>query len=145
MKSALKRFLCVVALPCLASLVSHAETVTWTDTAGGTWSTPANWSPNKVPVAADTAQVTNAGTYLVTLDSAAAVTHLQVGAASGTQTFRLTPAGSLTVSGTAAFGTNAPLEWTGGTLAGAGTFQVAGPLTLSGAADKTLVQSRLQT
>ncbi len=145
MKSVLKRCVNFLAVLCLASLGVRAETVTWTNTAGGAWSLAANWSPNKVPVAADTAQITNSGTYLVTLDSAAGVTHLQVGAASGTQSFRLTSAGSLTVTGTAAFATNAPVEWAGGTLAGTGTFQISGPLTLSGAGDRTFVQARLQT
>jgi len=116
MNSVLKRCAHLLAVLCLGSLGVHAETVTWTNTAGGAWSLAANWSPNKVPVAADTAQITNSGTYLVTLDSATEVTHLQVGAASGTQTFRLTPSGSLTVTGTATFATNAPVEWTGGTL-----------------------------
>jgi hypothetical protein len=56
MKSVVKCFVRVLAVVCLGLLVGHAETVTWTNTAGGAWSLAANWSPNKVPVAADTAQ-----------------------------------------------------------------------------------------
>jgi hypothetical protein len=42
-----------------------AATISWTNTAGGNWNATNNWSPNTVPGAADTALITNAGTYAV--------------------------------------------------------------------------------
>jgi len=56
-----------------------AATLTWTNTLGGNWSVAANWSPHAVPGAADTANITTAGTYTVTLDANATVTALTLG------------------------------------------------------------------
>ena len=38
-----------------------AETLVWTNTAGGNWSQASNWSPNVVPSIADTAEITTEG------------------------------------------------------------------------------------
>ena len=43
----------------------EAATYQWTNTLGGNWYQGANWSPNFVPGASDTAYITNAGTYTV--------------------------------------------------------------------------------
>lgn len=74
MNSVLKRLLLVLSCACSGLFRGQAETVTWTNTAGGTWSVAANWSPNKVPAAADTALITTPGTYLVTVDNPALAT-----------------------------------------------------------------------
>lgn len=42
-------------------------TTTWTDTAGGSWDTPASWSGGTVPGIDDHACITTPGTYTVTL------------------------------------------------------------------------------
>ncbi len=67
---------------------------TWTHTAGGSWSTAADWSKAKVPSSTDVACITKAGTYTVTLDTSVDVKGLVVGktasATSGTQTLLLT-------------------------------------------------------
>ncbi len=49
-------------------LPSQANAYTWTNTSGGYWSNPNNWSPNQVPSTNDTAVIAIAGTYSVTLD-----------------------------------------------------------------------------
>ena len=56
----------VLALLALGNL-AHCTTITWTNPAGGGWNTAANWNPNSVPGATDTAIITNAG-VTVTLD-----------------------------------------------------------------------------
>ena len=43
----------------------EAATYQWTNTLGGSWYQATNWSPNFVPGSADTAYITNAGTYTV--------------------------------------------------------------------------------
>ncbi len=64
---------------------SSALTTNWTNASGGSWHTPGNWS-NGVPTTADTANITLAGTYTVSITSAATVEVLRLGAVSGVQT-----------------------------------------------------------
>ncbi|MGH7989930.1 MAG: beta strand repeat-containing protein, partial [Limisphaerales bacterium] len=47
-----------------------AESVNWTNTAGGNWSVPNNWSPNKVPGQFDDVGISTPGTYTVIMDPA---------------------------------------------------------------------------
>ncbi len=47
--------------------LAHCATLTWTNTASGNWGNAANWNPNQVPGATDTAVITGAG-VTVTLD-----------------------------------------------------------------------------
>src|SRR5205085_3270620 len=68
-------------------------TITWTNIAGGNWSSPANWSPNQVPGASDNVLITAAGTYTVVMDVGTTVASLTVGAGggpSGVQTLGIT-------------------------------------------------------
>ena len=119
----------------VAGFSIHAATITWTNTASGTWNTAANWNPNRVPGAADTAIITNAG-VTVTLDISPTVGGVILGTnGPGTVTLSLNgqtlslngpltvnPSGSFTVDSGALLGTNAVLSgtigWTGGTLGG---------------------------
>lgn len=83
--------------------VVDAAQITWTNTAGGDWSDPANWSPNQVPGPADTASITNPGTYVVTLITNGTVGSLVLGGAgSGAQTLQASgfvlTAGSVSVN-----------------------------------------------
>src|SRR5437016_919721 len=50
---------------------ASAESVYWTNSLGGLYSGPSNWSPNGVPVASDSVSFTNTGTYALTVDVAA--------------------------------------------------------------------------
>ena len=129
---------------------ASATTYTWTNTAGGSWSAAANWSPNGIPGSGDTALITTSGTYAVGLSAPVTVNVLTVGTinGSGTQSFststqNLTVQSSLVVTNTGAFtlagGTltvNGTIQglvtWTGGQF-GSGP----GPLTL--ATNATLV------
>ena len=104
----------------LAVQPGHAATVTWTNAAGGNWNVPANWSPNRVPGSSDTAAFPDVGgSYAVTLNVAASVSGVLVGATGGanTQIFSsssqtLTVNGIIQVNSTGAFNLN------GGTLGG---------------------------
>jgi hypothetical protein len=84
--------------------------ITWTNVAGGSWNVPTNWVPARVPNATNTAIITNAGSYTVTVDADAAVSNLLVGLNGAPVTNQLTvyPA-SLTVGSNATFATNATL------------------------------------
>src|SRR4051812_44794734 len=47
---------------------SRADSIYWTNSAGGLFSTRSNWSPNLLPTLPDTVQFTNANMYLLTVD-----------------------------------------------------------------------------
>jgi len=65
--------------------------VVWTNTAGGNWNSPANWSPNQAPSLTNTASIAAPGNYTVTNDvGALAVANLIVGGGgSGVQSLLL--------------------------------------------------------
>jgi hypothetical protein len=79
--------LTLAALLCMA-VSTRAATLVWTNTAGGNWNVAANWSPNQVPDSTnDTAEVTAAGAYTITLNVNTILNTLTIGgAASGVQT-----------------------------------------------------------
>ncbi len=83
----------------LASLATQAATITWTNSASGGWNTAANWNPNVVPGANDTAIISRAG-VTVALNSDTTVRAIVLGT---------NGAGKVT------------LNWTGGVLAGSMT------------------------
>ncbi len=113
------------------SIIAALNVNAWVNAAGGTWSTAANWSRGTVPVATDTVQIKQSGTYVVTVDVDAAFARLDVGAPSGTQTLSVT-AGTLT-AGNGAFGANTVLDLGGtGTIAGAGTLSLEGAFNWTG-------------
>src|SRR3954452_14060273 len=100
----MKHLLSLVSI--LFCATAPAADIVWTNLAGGTWGTAVNWSPNQVPTSADTAWLTNNGTYTVTLNVAAVATNLVLGGISGTQTlnhtagiFALGDGGSSSASG----------------------------------------------
>src|ERR1039458_3022520 len=72
----------------LSAECSQATTIAWTNTAGGLWSVPANWSPNSVPGSSDDVFITANGSYSVTLDPGvgANINSLTLGALNGQQT-----------------------------------------------------------
>jgi hypothetical protein len=123
----------------LTSSWSFAATFTWTNTAGGNWTTAANWSPAGPPTAADTALITTSGTYTITNSAAGVASVLTLGGATGTQTLLLS-GGSLTL-GTASTGNaQAVVNITGGTLGGVGSLVLAGPMNWSGGTITNSVQ-----
>jgi hypothetical protein len=78
------------ALFALAPSAAHASgcTDSWTNTAGGSWFTGANWSKEAPPGPEEEACITAPGTYTVTMNqnSGVTVTALTVGGESGRQT-----------------------------------------------------------
>ncbi|MEY4386589.1 MAG: hypothetical protein RLY20_1872, partial [Verrucomicrobiota bacterium] len=144
------RILSLLSLLAICQQNIKATDIVWTNTTGGNWNVAANWSPNTVPGATDSAIITNSGTYTVTINAASTVTNLTLGGISGTQTLAnasfvltlndasfvgtngvfamdagatLTGNGNLTVQGI--------LNWTGGTMSGSGRTIVTNGATLN--------------
>src|SRR5438552_3477061 len=145
---ALPAILVAVALLAIFITPCHPSTITWTNSASGGWNTAANWNPNSVPGAADTAIITNAG-VTVSLNGATTVGGIILGTNGvGTVTLSLAgqtlalngpltvnPSGSFTVDSGALSGNSASAKlsgtvgWTGGRLAGILTMAGNGTLT----------------
>lgn len=71
----------------LAATTARPATYNWNNALGGDWFLPENWTPSGVPGAADTANITQPGTYTVTITTGAvSVVRLNLGGASGLQT-----------------------------------------------------------
>ena len=81
------------------SLQSRAATLVWTNTAGGNWSTAANWTPNVVPATGDSVFITNSGTYTVSFNTSVNLASLTVGDTNATGIQQLSNlGGALTVT-----------------------------------------------
>src|SRR5215467_8497898 len=115
---------CVFAALIVAAFSGRGATVSWTNTSGGVWSSPANWSPNIVPGFLDNAQITAAGTYTVTIDTNVSVASLTLGGSSGAQTLT-NYIQSVAITNSCLVGAKGILSLGGGTLSG-------GPITLQG-------------
>ncbi|MDX1420727.1 MAG: hypothetical protein R3181_12225, partial [Rubricoccaceae bacterium] len=121
---------------------AHAQcTTSWTNAGGGLWSDAGNWDDG-VPDAADDACLTLDATYTVDLDVDATVNSLTLGAMSGanTQALAIGPFDDLTVLMPSTITADGEIVWSGGSLngPGAGVFNNAGLITLTGASVKTL-------
>lgn len=66
--------------------------ISWTNAAGGNWSTPGSWSLGRVPNATDSVVINLTGTYTVALNMTVTAAFITVGGGSGTVT---TVAGSV--------------------------------------------------
>jgi hypothetical protein len=108
-----------------------AATVSWTNLNGGNWNVATNWSPNQVPGSADTALITAAGAYTVTLNTSPTVNSLTLGGSSGQQTLA-TAGNTLTWTNVGAINSNGVLDLNGGALAGSGLLTVSGQLAWTG-------------
>src|ERR1039457_5689633 len=118
---------CFALLVMAGWISARGATVIWTNTAGGNWNAPANWSPNQVPGASDTALITTPGTYAVTLDTSPTVADVTLGASSGVSTQ------SLFINGQVFTITNALVTSRGVVnLNGAGYITVNGSYTVAG-------------
>ena len=75
-----RKFGMIAAVVLLSSLTGvYADTITWTNTAGGSFQTAANWSPtNRIPGGLDTAEFkqSSASAYTVTLEDHVSVTNV---------------------------------------------------------------------
>jgi photosystem II stability/assembly factor-like uncharacterized protein len=111
---------------------TRAANIVWTNLSGGNWSAATNWSPNQVPSDSDHAVITNAGSYMVLVDTPAAIDALTVGGTSGQQTLSNFVA-TLTLNGPGSVGTSATFALSGsGVLAGNGDLTVAGRFEWTG-------------
>jgi hypothetical protein len=135
------------------------STVTWTNAAGGDWDTPSNWSSGSIPTAADDVQILTAGItvthsasrndFVHSLNSKAAVTLSsgQLYLATPSTVVALTMSGSGgTIDGPGNLTITGMLTWTAGTMAGNGTTNANGGITLNGngqSASETLSSRRL--
>ena len=113
------------------AITAAANVNAWINQAGGNWSSVANWSKGRVPLATDTITIRQSGSYTVTLDANGTFARMDVGGTSGTQTLAV-PANTLT-AGNGAFSANGVLALSGtGTITGAGTLTVAGAFNWTG-------------
>jgi hypothetical protein len=150
-------FLTLLLMPGMNLL--HASTLMWTNTAGGSWGEPLNWSPHKEPAAADDVFISTDGTYTVTIDSGASANNVTLGAANGTQTLVIRtnyPAwvnfqcnGGISVQTNAEFVMDYPITcsgltiygkvtWLSGNLSTPVTIAAGGNLTVTGGKSKYL-------
>ncbi len=134
-----------MVLAWLVGLVSpglRAADLVWTNAAGGSWSTPVNWSPNQVPGANDNAFITNQGTFTVTIAADANVNSIAVGGSNGAQTLALA-GGTFVIGSTGTIGPRGILAFSAGTLGGAGDVTVNGTLNwlagIMGGTGRTIV------
>src|SRR3569833_88723 len=87
MKRYTRVFFCLLLGLILGSSSANATVKNWTNTAGGNWFDPLNWSPNGVPSAADSGTITNYGTYTVLGSTGLVSTAVfTIGGGSGKQT-----------------------------------------------------------
>ena len=86
----------------------------WTNTAGGSWETPTNWSDGAVPTISDTVCITAPGTYTVTVSGGMSGTEtvggLTLGAGSGTQTLDIAGTATLRAYGTTTNGLGSTID-----------------------------------
>src|SRR5438445_2143220 len=123
-----------VVLSLLAALGdSRADIITWTNRSGGNWSKAANWDPNQVPSANDTALITLATYNIVTLDISVTVSNLTLGGDSGLHELAINGA-TLTISGLGTITSNGVCNLASGALKGGGLLTVEGALKWSGGA-----------
>src|SRR6516165_9308878 len=127
---ALKNILLAVVVWFITNTPAHSATILWTNTLGGNWNVPANWSPNQVPGAADNANINAAGTYAVTVNVNSSVNSLILGgAASGLQTLQ---ANSFTLGATtASVNSGGVLALTNSAFTGALTIANAGLVSIN--------------
>src|SRR5690349_17105904 len=70
----------------LSTLASSAATKTWTNPLSGNWNVATNWTPSSVPTNTDIVDITNVGTFTVTITSDVNIYGLRVGGDTGVQT-----------------------------------------------------------
>jgi hypothetical protein len=110
--------LAILAAALILARPVRAADIVWTNLAGGNWSVAANWNPNQVPGAGDTAYLTNSGTYAVTNNGTRTIGGLVVGGDSGTQTLAQVGSYTLTLNGAGRLGANGRFLLNLGTFTG---------------------------
>ena len=133
-------FLTTLALLSAGAAGAQTCTTSWTSASNGSWSDASRWSSG-VPTAADTACVTQGGTYTVSGPTGAiSVGALVLGGANGAQTLTLSQ--GLTLGAIGTIRANGVLEWAneylnGGTLTNEGLVRLTGATTNRGVRGET--------
>ncbi|MBK7908725.1 MAG: hypothetical protein IPJ78_19565 [Gemmatimonadetes bacterium] len=105
-------------------------TIAWANPSGGLWSVAANWNLNRVPGPSDVVAIALGGTYAVTLDVSPTIAGIEIGTgAGGTQTLQATSR-ILTVAGDVIVGPQGAFDFTNASIAGVGTLNNDGLVTL---------------
>src|SRR6188768_2408926 len=104
---------------------ARAAEIYWTNISGGNWNVAANWNPNIVPGAGDTALIVSNGTYNVTVGANIAVGSINIGAASGVQTINAASK-IITVNNSVVVNPGRKVQFSQGTLSGGGVFMNEG-------------------
>ena len=119
------------------TFTANATIKTWTNTLGGSWFAPVNWSPNGVPGPVDIVNITNDGTYTVSIPTGSvAVASINLGGSSGAQTLAMDTAESLTNA--ASIRANGIFNMSSGSLFGSVVVQPGGQIIFSTTANKFL-------
>ena len=110
----------VLGIPC------EAGTISWTNAAGGSWNTPANWDANRVPGVSDNVIITANGTYTITIDAFTEVFSLTLGGTNGQQTILDEAYYWLDLDGPSVVNANGILDLANNGLGGNGMLTVCG-------------------
>lgn len=130
--STIRQLLCAVALSLGTVAPLHAETISWTGSAGdGEWATAANWNLGRVPAAGDDVVIDAAAQPVTYRRDAASIHSLQCAAEFTLTTTAGLPA-TLSIDADAVFGSG--LTVIGGTLTGAAPISVNGLFHWAGGA-----------
>jgi len=123
----------ILSLVLLLSLSARAATITWTNAASGNWNIPANWNPNQVPGASDTAVITNVS-VTVTLNISPTVGGIILGADAGCGggTTLLMNGQTLTLNGPMVVGSCGHFTLNSGTLTGTNNATLSGVINWPG-------------
>ena len=116
-------FLCLSLMGLLTPLTALGQTpncdVSWNNASGGNWSTASNWDTGVVPTSSDDACIILDATYTVTLDVAATVNSLTLGATTGNNTQTLLIAGNnLTLNSPSTINDDGVLDWQSNSILG---------------------------
>ncbi|MDB6125838.1 MAG: hypothetical protein JWQ71_4831 [Pedosphaera sp.] len=133
--------LCLFVLSTFSA--SAVATKTWTNPLSGNWNVATNWTPSSVPANTDTVDITNVGTFTVTITNDVAIYGLRVGASSGVQTLWIDNGAMLNMTNSGTITNSAILVVTNGALRGSLTVETNAQLQLVGPSSKFLYSLNL--
>jgi hypothetical protein len=113
----------------LVNWLGTGAAIAWTNAAGGSWSTPSNWSLGRVPGVGDSIVIALSGTYTIQLDTTFIGKYITLGATAGTQTLVLNGR-LLTLNNVLTVNLHGVFQAISSTISGAGTVDNQGTLSL---------------
>ncbi len=121
----------IIGMMMVFTSISNAANVTWLAPVNGNWNDGTKWSGGIAPTVNDTAVITVAGTYTVTLNVNASIAKLVIGNPTGFQTLTM-GSQTFTVANSSVINPHGILDAVNGnTINGAGTLTVNGKLSLN--------------